>query len=78
MRWCRCSSGRSRRTRANGGWCRRARTGCRPPPATYRAPGDDTFRKYKIDVLRVRDGKIAEITTFDASLFEQFGLPATL
>ncbi len=44
----------------------------------YRAPGDDTFRKYKIDVLRVRDGKIAEVTTFDASLFEQFGLPATL
>jgi hypothetical protein len=29
-------------------------------------------------VLRIEDGKIAEITTFDASLFAAFGLPETL
>jgi RNA polymerase sigma-70 factor (TIGR02960 family) len=50
-----------------------------PAAASYlRAPGDDTFRAFKIDVLRVADGKIAEITTFDATLFEAFGLAATL
>ena len=40
--------------------------------------GRQTVRKFKLDVLRVRDGKIAEITTFDSSLFEQFGLPRRL
>jgi RNA polymerase sigma-70 factor (TIGR02960 family) len=50
-----------------------------PAAASYlRAHGDETFRAFKIDVLRVVDGRIAEITTFDASLFEAFGLPATL
>jgi RNA polymerase sigma factor (sigma-70 family) len=50
-----------------------------PAAASYhRAPGDDTFRKYKLDVLRVRDGKIAEITTFGSALFRKFGLPETL
>jgi hypothetical protein len=29
-------------------------------------------------VLRIEDGKIAEITTFDASLFAAFALPETL
>jgi hypothetical protein len=29
-------------------------------------------------VLRVEDGLIAEITTFDATLFEAFGLPLSL
>ena len=41
-------------------------------------PGATEFRAFKLDVLRVRDGGIAEITTFDASLFEQLGLPLTL
>ena len=50
-----------------------------PAAASYlRAPGDDTFRAFKIDVLRVVDGRIAEITTFDATLSEAFGLPRTL
>jgi RNA polymerase sigma-70 factor (ECF subfamily) len=50
-----------------------------PAAASYlRAPGDETFRSFKIDVLRVADGLIAEITTFDATLFEAFGLPPTL
>lgn len=32
----------------------------------------------KLDVLRVEDGAIAEITTFGADLFPAFGLPPTL
>ena len=50
-----------------------------PAAASYlRAFGDDTYRAFKLDVIRARDGKIAEITTFDASLFEAFGLPPIL
>jgi RNA polymerase sigma-70 factor (TIGR02960 family) len=50
-----------------------------PAAASYlRAFGDDTYRAFKIDVIRARDGKVAEITTFDATLFEAFGLPPTL
>ena len=50
-----------------------------PTAASYlRAPGDATYRAFKFDVLRVADGKIAEITTFGAELFPAFGLPATL
>ena len=49
-----------------------------PAAASYlRAHGDTLYRAFKLDVLRVRDGLIAEITTFDARLFEQFGLPQT-
>jgi RNA polymerase sigma-70 factor (ECF subfamily) len=40
--------------------------------------GDSEFRAFKIDVLRIKDGLIAEITTFNADLFPQFGLTATL
>jgi RNA polymerase sigma-70 factor (ECF subfamily) len=50
-----------------------------PAAASYlRAHGDDTFRAFKLDVLRVRDDAIAEITTFDAALFDAFGLPPTI
>ena len=50
-----------------------------PAAASYlRAPGDTEFRAFKIDVLRTADGRIAEITTFDASLFPAFGLAPTL
>jgi RNA polymerase sigma-70 factor (ECF subfamily) len=49
-----------------------------PAAASYlRAHGDTLFRALKLDVLRVEDGLIAEITTFGASLFGAFGLPAT-
>jgi hypothetical protein len=54
----------------------------RQPPATaasyLRAPGDTEFRAFKFDVLRILGGRIAEITTFDATLFPEFGLPPTL
>jgi RNA polymerase sigma-70 factor (TIGR02960 family) len=50
-----------------------------PTAASYlRRTGDSTFRAFKLDVLRVVDGKIAEITTFGPSLFPAFGLPVTL
>jgi RNA polymerase sigma-70 factor (TIGR02960 family) len=50
-----------------------------PAAASYlRAPGDDAFRAFKIDVLRVDGGQIAEITTFNTDLFEAFGLEPVL
>ena len=50
-----------------------------PTAASYlRQPGDTVFRAFKFDVLRVEDGRIAEITTFGAELFPAFGLAPTL
>jgi RNA polymerase sigma-70 factor (ECF subfamily) len=50
-----------------------------PAAAVFlRRPGDGCFRAWRLDVLRVRRGAIAEITSFDASLFDAFGLPPTL
>jgi RNA polymerase sigma-70 factor (TIGR02960 family) len=47
-----------------------------PTAASYlRQPGDTEFRAFKLDVLRVEAGRIAEVTTFDATLFPAFGLP---
>jgi RNA polymerase sigma-70 factor (TIGR02960 family) len=47
-----------------------------PTAASYlRQPGDTEFRAFKFDVLRVEGGRIAEITTFDPTLFPAFGLP---
>jgi RNA polymerase sigma-70 factor (ECF subfamily) len=40
-------------------------------------PGDTVYRAFKLDVLRVRDGRIAEVTTFSHTLFAAFGLPPT-
>ena len=49
-----------------------------PTAASYlKAPGDTEFRAFKLDVLRLEGGRIAEITTFGATLFPAFGLPAT-
>ena len=50
-----------------------------PAMASYLlAPGDDTYRAFKIDVVRIEDGLVAEITTFGAAMFPHFGLPPTL
>ncbi len=50
-----------------------------PTAASYlRRPGDTAFRAFKLDVLRIEDGVIAEITTFGTALFPAFGLPPTL
>jgi RNA polymerase sigma-70 factor (ECF subfamily) len=50
-----------------------------PAAASYlRSPGDSEFRAFKLDVMRIEAGLIAEITTFSAELFPAFGLPPTL
>ena len=50
-----------------------------PTAASYlKMPGETEFKAFKLDVLRVVDGRIAEITTFGWHLFPQFGLPETL
>jgi RNA polymerase sigma-70 factor (TIGR02960 family) len=50
-----------------------------PTAASYlRRPGDSEFRAFKFDVLRIENGRIAEITTFGPELFPAFGLPPTL
>lgn len=50
-----------------------------PMAASYlRRPGDSEFRAFKFDALRIRDGRIVEITTFGASFFPAFGLPPIL
>jgi RNA polymerase sigma-70 factor (ECF subfamily) len=49
-----------------------------PAAASYlRRPGSDEWVPFKLDVLRVVHGEIAEVTTFDHSLFAHFGLPPT-
>jgi len=50
-----------------------------PTAASYlRRPGDTEFRAFKLDVLRIEEGAIAEITTFGTVLFPAFGLPPVL
>jgi RNA polymerase sigma-70 factor (TIGR02960 family) len=50
-----------------------------PAAAGYlRRPGDSLFRAFKLDVMRMEAGSIAEITTFNANLFPALGLPLEL
>lgn len=50
-----------------------------PAAASYlRRPGGTASTAFKIDVLRVVDGAIAEITTFGVKHFPPFGLPERL
>jgi RNA polymerase sigma-70 factor (ECF subfamily) len=65
---------------APGEW-RLVRIGANRQPALasyLRAHGDTEFRPFKIDVMRVEDGLVAEITTFGPALFSEFGLAPTL
>lgn len=56
-------------TRANG----------QPAVAAYgRRDGDAEWQAMAMDVLRIEDGRIAEIVTFGPDVFASFGLPATL
>ena len=63
-----------------GEWILRPTTANRMPAAAsyLREPGQERARLFKFDVLRIADGRIAEITTFGPELGEQFGLPAYL
>jgi len=50
-----------------------------PAAAGYlRRPGDTKFRAFKLDVMRIEAGKLAEVTVFSAELFPAFGLSPTL
>ena len=50
-----------------------------PAAACYlRAPSDERFTAYKLDVLRITDGLIAEITTFERRVFDWLDLPAEI
>lgn len=50
-----------------------------PAVACYvRSPGADHYRPLAIDVLRIEDGAIAAIVTFDGRLFASLGLPTRL
>ena len=67
--------------RAEGDWRLRADrppTASRRPPATCARPATTPTARSSSTCCASQDGRIAEITTFDAALFEQFGLPPTL
>ena len=47
--------------------------------ASYlRRPGDTAYRAFKLDVLRIEEDLIAEITTFGPALFGALHLPETI
>ena len=59
--------------------CVVTRANCQPAVANYvRKPGDDGYSPLAIDVLRIVDGAVADIVTFDGSMFGWFGLPEAL
>jgi RNA polymerase sigma-70 factor (ECF subfamily) len=59
--------------------CVVTRANRQPAVACYaRRPGDDGWSPMAIDILRIVDGAVAEITTFDGSVFGWFGLPEKL
>jgi RNA polymerase sigma-70 factor (ECF subfamily) len=59
--------------------CVITRSNRQPAVACYvRRPGDDAYSPLAVDVLRIVDGAVAEIVTFDGSLFGWFGLPEAL
>ena len=50
-----------------------------PAVACYRqAPGDRDFNALALDVLRIEEGEIADITSFTSAVFPAFGLPPKL
>jgi RNA polymerase sigma-70 factor (ECF subfamily) len=49
-----------------------------PATASYLRDWEDTvFRAFKLDVFDMREGLVAQITTFGSDLFGAFGLPPT-
>ena len=50
-----------------------------PAAGSYLREWKDTeFRAFKLDVIRMEGGQVAEVTTFGPSLFPAFGLPLVL
>ena len=59
--------------------CVLTRANRQPAVACYvRSPGDDGYSPLAIEVLRIVDGAVADIVTFDGSVFGWFGLPEAL
>ena len=59
--------------------CLPVRANRQPAVANYlKRTGESEFRALALDVLRVEDGRIAEVTTFSPDLFGRFDLPAVL
>jgi RNA polymerase sigma-70 factor, ECF subfamily len=59
--------------------CLPARANRQPAVAIYlRRPGDSKYRPLSLDVLRIEDGALAEITTFALESPDAFGLPPSL
>jgi RNA polymerase sigma-70 factor (ECF subfamily) len=55
------------------------RANMQPAVAFYlRRPDDTEYRAFAVDVLRIEDGVITEVTAFGAEVFPAFGLPPTL
>jgi RNA polymerase sigma-70 factor (ECF subfamily) len=47
-----------------------------PAAATYlRPPGETQYKGFSLDVLRIEDGKIVELNSFEPRMFPAFGLP---
>ncbi|WP_246269256.1 sigma-70 family RNA polymerase sigma factor [Acrocarpospora macrocephala] len=70
----------TRSPRYFGRWRHLPTTANRLPAAAgyVQRPGTTVYRAQVLDVLRVVDGKIVEITSFEPHLFPAFGLPLTL
>ena len=50
-----------------------------PAVAAYiRKPGDSEHRLFAVDVLRIQEGRVAEIITFSGDALASFDLPPTL
>jgi RNA polymerase sigma-70 factor (TIGR02960 family) len=59
--------------------CVITRANHQPAVANYiHGPGDDGYRPLALDVVTIAAGAIADIVTFDGTLFAQFGLPPGL
>ncbi len=59
--------------------CRTTMANGQPAVALYlRRPGSPNYESFAMDVLRLEDGLVAEIITFDGDVFEWFGLPPQL
>ena len=59
--------------------CRTTTANRQPAVAMYlRRPGASVYEAFSMDVLRIEDGLIAEIITFDSEVFDWFGLPGQL
>ena len=61
---------------ATGASSPRPPTACPPPAATSGSGRTPEFRAFKLDVIRMVDGQVAEVTTFGAALFPAFRPPA--